>query len=63
MDHPRIEGAKIEGFNHPALAAAIKATGYKGWLTIESPILSDNPLDDVRDNAAFVREVYEMPET
>jgi sugar phosphate isomerase/epimerase len=62
MDHPRISGAKIENFNHPALAAAIKATGYKGWLTLESPILSDEPLEDVRDNVAYVREVYQMPD-
>jgi len=58
MDHPRIPNKKIENFNHPAIAAAIKETGYRGWLTLESPILSDDPLEDVLDNVAYVREVY-----
>jgi sugar phosphate isomerase/epimerase len=61
--HPNLPAKKIENFNHPALARAIMSIGFRGWLILESPIISDDPLEDVRDNLAYVREVYGILET
>lgn len=60
MKHPNIPGQKIKGYNHPAIAAQIRKIGYKGWLTLESPVLSNDSIADVRDNISYTREVYDI---
>jgi len=60
LDHPRIKGRKIEGFNHPAIAEEIKKIGYKGWLTLETSVITGDPIADTIDNVDYIKKVYDI---
>ena len=42
---------------HPAIAAALRAGGYGGWVSIEMR-RSDTPLETIRRAATYVRSIY-----
>ena len=60
LDHPRIKGRKIKGFNHPAIAAEIKKIGYKGWMTLETSSPSGDRIADLIEDIRYVRRVYDI---
>jgi sugar phosphate isomerase/epimerase len=41
-----------------AVSAALKDIGYKGWITLETSSPSQNPIEDGKRNAAFVRSLF-----
>jgi len=49
---------RTQGLDHPALAAALKKTGYTGWLTLENGIVGDDKIAAISDDVQYVREVY-----
>ena len=51
---------RTEGLDHPALAAQLKKVGYKGWISLETSVVSGDPIADAIDNVAYVREVYNI---
>ncbi len=46
------------GLDHPALAKALRKTGYTGWLTLEQKIIGDDKYAAIADDVNYVREVY-----
>jgi L-ribulose-5-phosphate 3-epimerase len=42
----------------PAIAAAIREIGYRGWIVLETPSPSKNPVADTKRNAAYIRELF-----
>ena len=59
------DGAKYLGegkVDMPAVAEAIRAIGFKGWLGLETAIRSKDRDADFRKNAAYVRKLFNMPE-
>lgn len=59
MKKPTPKG-RTEGLDHPALASAYKKIGYKGWFSLETSVVSGDPIADAIDNIAYVREVYNI---
>ncbi len=56
---PTSTGRK-EGLDQPAIAAQLKKIGYKGWISLETSVISGDPIADAIDNIAYVREVFNI---
>jgi sugar phosphate isomerase/epimerase len=44
--------------HYPAIAAAIKEIGYRGWIVLETSNPSHNAVADVKRNADYTRELF-----
>lgn len=42
------------------IAAAIKTTGYQGWIVMETANPSKDPVADARRNGAYIRRLFGM---
>ena len=51
---------RTEGLDHPAIARELKKIDYKEWITLETSVVSGDPIADAIDNIAYVREVYNI---
>jgi sugar phosphate isomerase/epimerase len=60
VDNPEVPGKKYHDLNHPAIAQEIKKLGYKGWLTLETSVLSDDRIADTKRNVEYIRRVYDI---
>jgi len=59
-DNPEVPGKKYHNLNHPAIAREIEKLGYRGWLTLETSVLSGDRIADTKRNVDYVRRVYEI---
>jgi len=59
-DNPEVPGKKYHDLNHPAIAQEIKKLGYRGWLTLETSVLTGDRIADTRKNVEYVRRVYDI---
>lgn len=51
---------RTEGLDHPAIANALKKIGFKDWISLETSVVSGDPIADAIDNIAYIREVYNI---
>lgn len=51
---------RTEGLDHPAVASALKKIGFKDWISLETSVISDDPVADAIDNIAYIKEVYNL---
>jgi sugar phosphate isomerase/epimerase len=59
-DNPEVPGKKYHDLNHPAIAREIEKLGYKGWLTLETSVLSGDRIADTKRNVEYIRKVYDI---
>ena len=59
-DNPEVPGKKYHNLDHPAIAREIEKLGYRGWLTLETSVLSGDRIADTKRNVDYVRRVYEI---
>ena len=59
-DNPAYSGRKYHDLNHPAIAEEIKKIGYKGWLTLETSVITGDPIADTIKNVDYIRRVYNI---
>ena len=59
-DNPAYPGRKYHDLNHPEIAKAIKKIGYKDWLTLETSVITGDPIADTIKNVDYIRKVYNI---
>ncbi len=59
-DNPAYPGRKYNDLNHPAIAKEVKKIGYKEWLTLETSVITGDPIADTIKNVDYIRKTYNI---